>query len=111
VPAPGDHDDGEIGGIIGRGNWWNNWQEKQKYSENTYYNASLSTTNSTCCPDANPGRGGGKPATNRLSYGAANFYSYPHIIRMKKSKRMRRARHVERMEEKKKAYRILVRKL
>jgi hypothetical protein len=23
------------------------------------------------CPDANPGRRGGKPATNRLSYGAA----------------------------------------
>jgi hypothetical protein len=23
------------------------------------------------CPDANPGRRGGKPATNRLSYGTA----------------------------------------
>jgi hypothetical protein len=23
----------------------------------------------TCCPDANPNRRGGKPATNRLSYG------------------------------------------
>jgi hypothetical protein len=23
------------------------------------------------CPDANPGRGGGKPASNRLSYGTA----------------------------------------
>jgi hypothetical protein len=33
----------------------------------------LSTTNPTCCPDANPGRHGGKPATNRLSYGTALF--------------------------------------
>jgi hypothetical protein len=32
-------------------------------------NAALSTTNSTCCPDTNPGRRGGKAATNRLSYG------------------------------------------
>jgi hypothetical protein len=34
----------------------------------------LSTTNPTCCPDANPGRRGGKPATNRLSYGTAYVY-------------------------------------
>jgi hypothetical protein len=33
--------------------------------------AALSTTNPTCCPDANPGRRGGKPATNRLFYGTA----------------------------------------
>jgi hypothetical protein len=26
------------------------------------------------CPDANPGRRGGKPATNRLSYGTAKVY-------------------------------------
>jgi hypothetical protein len=31
----------------------------------------LSTTNPICCPDTNPGRRGGKPATNRLSYGTA----------------------------------------
>jgi hypothetical protein len=31
--------------------------------------AALSNTNPTCCPDTNPGRRGGKPATNRLSYG------------------------------------------
>jgi hypothetical protein len=36
--------------------WWNEWQGKPKYSEKT-------------CPD--PGRRGGKPATNRFSYGAA----------------------------------------
>jgi hypothetical protein len=61
VPAPGDYDDGEIGEIIGRG--------KQSTRRKTCPNAALSTTNPTCCPDANPGRRGGKPATNRLSYG------------------------------------------
>jgi hypothetical protein len=61
VPAPGDY---------GR-NWWNDWQGKQKYSKKTCPNAALSTTNPTCCPDANPDRRGGKPVTNRLSYGTA----------------------------------------
>jgi hypothetical protein len=46
-------------------------QWKPKYSEKTYHSAALSTTNPTCCPDANPGRRSGKPATNRLSYGTA----------------------------------------
>jgi hypothetical protein len=32
------------------------------------------TTNPTCCPDANPGSRGGKPVSNRLSYGTA-FYA------------------------------------
>jgi hypothetical protein len=31
--------------------------------------AALSTTNPTSYPEANPGSRGGKPATNRLSYG------------------------------------------
>jgi hypothetical protein len=61
VPVPRDYD-GEIGGMIGRG---------KKYSEKTCPSAALSTTNPTCCPDANPSRRGGKPATNRLSYGTA----------------------------------------
>jgi hypothetical protein len=47
VPAPADYDDGEIGGIM------------------------IGSTNPTCCPDANPGRRGGKPATKRLNYGTA----------------------------------------
>jgi hypothetical protein len=65
VPAPGDCEDGEFGRMkIGRGN--------RKYSEKTCPSATLSTTN-PIWPDAgsNPGRRGGKPATNRLSYGAA----------------------------------------
>jgi hypothetical protein len=41
-----------------------------KYSDETCSSATLSTTSPTC-PDlrSNPGRRGGKPATNRLSYG------------------------------------------
>jgi hypothetical protein len=77
VPTPGDYDDGEIGGIIGRGS--------RKYSEKTCPSAALSTTNPTCCPDANPCRRGGKPATNRLSYGTATrspcyLSVYPFLI-------------------------------
>jgi hypothetical protein len=55
-------------------NWWNeDSQGKPKYSEKTYCSATLSTTNPTWPdPCANPGRRGGKPATNRLSYGAAS---------------------------------------
>jgi hypothetical protein len=53
------------------GNWWNDWQGKPKYSEKNCPCAALSTTNPTCCPDANPGRRDGKPATKRFSYGTA----------------------------------------
>jgi hypothetical protein len=60
VPAPGDYD-GEIGGMIGRGN--------QSTRRKPAPSAALSTTNPTCCPGANPGRRGGNPASNRLSYG------------------------------------------
>jgi hypothetical protein len=43
-----------------------------KYLEKTSPSATLSTTNPTWPdPGSNPGRRGGKPATNRLSYGAA----------------------------------------
>jgi hypothetical protein len=54
MPAPGDYDDGEIGGLMAG--------ETEVLGEN-YPSAALSTTNPTCCPDANPGRRGGKPAT------------------------------------------------
>jgi hypothetical protein len=55
-------------------NWWNeDWQRKPKYSEKTCPSATLSTTNPTWPdPGSNPGRRDGKPATNRLSYGAAS---------------------------------------
>jgi hypothetical protein len=59
-------------------NWWNkDWQGKPKYSEKTCPSATLSTTHPTWLnPGLNPGRRGGKPATNRLSYGAARIRTY-----------------------------------
>jgi hypothetical protein len=52
---------------------WNEWQGKPRYSEKTCPGATLSTTNPTWpYPELNPARRGGKPATNRFSYGAAN---------------------------------------
>jgi hypothetical protein len=62
VPAPGDYDDGEIGGMIGKGN---------RSTRKSCPNVALSITNPTYYPDANPGRRCGKAATNRLSYGTA----------------------------------------
>jgi hypothetical protein len=70
MPAPGDYDDGEIGGMIG-------WQGKPKYWKKTCPSAVLSTKNSTCCPDANPCRCGGKPVTNR--YGTAKYIIHEYI--------------------------------
>jgi hypothetical protein len=55
--------------------WWNDWQGKPKYSEKTCPSTALSTTNTTCCPNSNPGRRGEKPETNRLSYGTAKHRS------------------------------------
>jgi hypothetical protein len=47
-------------------NWWNeDWQGRPKYSAKTCPSAALSTTNPAWL-----GRRGGKPATNRFSYGA-----------------------------------------
>jgi hypothetical protein len=46
--------------------------------------AALSTTNPTCCPDVNQGHGGGKPASNRLSYGTAQTSTILHGITSKK---------------------------
>jgi hypothetical protein len=59
-------------------NWWNaNWHGKPKYSKKTLPSDSLSTINPTWPdPDSNPGRRCGKPATNRLSYGAALYESH-----------------------------------
>jgi hypothetical protein len=61
-------------------NWWNeDWQGKPQYSEKTCPSSTLSTTNPTWLdPGLNPGRFGGKPATNRFSYGAAFLVCYLH---------------------------------
>jgi hypothetical protein len=56
--------------------WYENWQGKPKYSEKTCPSATLSTTNPTWSDlDSNPGRCGGKSATNRLSYSTASCIS------------------------------------
>jgi hypothetical protein len=71
VPAPDDR-----WWWVWSSRWNENWQGKPKYSEKAYPSATLSTTNPTW-PDlgSNPGRRGGKPATNRLSYGTASTYT------------------------------------
>jgi hypothetical protein len=53
--------------------WWNeNCQGKPKYYEETWASATFLTTNPTWFHlRSEPGRRGGKPATNRLSYGTA----------------------------------------
>jgi hypothetical protein len=68
VPAPDDR----TGWLWS--NWCNkDWQGKPKNSEKTCPSSTFSTTNPTWPdPGSNPGRRGGKPATNRLSYGAAS---------------------------------------
>jgi hypothetical protein len=58
APAPSDYDDAEIGGMkTDRGN---------RITRRKTAPAPL------CPPQIPPDRCGGKPATNRLSYGAAN---------------------------------------
>jgi hypothetical protein len=66
VPAPGDHDDGEIGGMmIGRENW-SSWRKPAPVPL-------CPPQTPHACPDANPGHRRGKLATNSLSYGTAMY--------------------------------------
>jgi hypothetical protein len=62
-------------------NLWNeDWQGKPKYSEKTCRSATSSTTNPTWPePGSNPGRRGGKPAINRLSYGTTLWGSQSQL--------------------------------
>jgi hypothetical protein len=63
--------------------WWNEERQgKPKYSEKTNPSAILFTANPTLPdPGANSGHRGGKPATNRLSYGdGLNSLYYKLII-------------------------------
>jgi hypothetical protein len=77
VPAPDDRL-----GWLWR-NWWNkDWQRKPKYSEKPCPSSTLSTTSPTFLYQVlNPGRRGGKPATDLLSYGAASVSCYFLIFR------------------------------
>jgi hypothetical protein len=64
VPAPGDYDDGEIGGMkIGKGNR----STRRKPAPEPL----CPPQTHVLCSAANPGRRSGKPVTNRLSYGTA----------------------------------------
>jgi hypothetical protein len=55
-----------------------------KCSEKTCPSATLSTTNRKWPdPGPNPGRRGGKPATNRLSYGAAYVHHHRNMLQQK----------------------------
>jgi hypothetical protein len=66
-------------------NWWNeDWQGKLKYSEKTCPSATLSTKYPTCLhPGLNTGSRGGKPATNRLTYGAASKAKHAPTLQIK----------------------------
>jgi hypothetical protein len=78
------------GGLCGWRIWWNEWQGKPRYSEKTCPDATLSTTNPTWPdPGMNPGRRGGKPATNRLSHGAAWFLAYSPYWKKNRSRLMK----------------------
>jgi hypothetical protein len=69
VLAPGDSDDGDIGGrMIGRGTDVRG--ENLPQCRFVYHKPHM------LCPEANPDRRGGKPETNRLSYGTALFKCY-----------------------------------
>jgi hypothetical protein len=61
VPAPVDYDGGEVGGMIFAG-------KTEVLGENLSQCRFVHHKPHMLCPDANPGRSGGKPATNRLSY-------------------------------------------
>jgi hypothetical protein len=65
VPALGDYDDGEICGMIGRGNR----STRRKHAPVPLCQPQISHD----YPGLNPGRRSGKPETNRLSYGTAEL--------------------------------------
>jgi hypothetical protein len=64
VTAPGDYDDEEIGGMM-------NGRENRSIRRKPTPVPLCPPQTLHACPDANPGRRGGKSATNRLSYGTA----------------------------------------
>jgi hypothetical protein len=64
VPAPGDYDDVEFGGMMtGKGNRSTRRKPAQCHFGHNKSHMIL--------PGANPGRRGGNPATNSLNYGTA----------------------------------------
>jgi hypothetical protein len=58
----------------------NEWQRKPHNSAQTSFSAALSTTDTIRLePGSNPGRRGGKPATNGLSYGTTTRSRIQHL--------------------------------
>jgi hypothetical protein len=80
VRAQGDYDDGEIGGMIGRGNR----STRRKPAPVPLCPPQIPHA----CPDANPGRRGGKPETNRMSYGTARFSELKRFMRYATSRKV-----------------------
>jgi hypothetical protein len=72
VPAPGDYDDAKIGGMFGRGN--------RSTRRKPVPMPLCPPQTPHAYPEANPGRRGGKPATNRLSYGTAFSNDYRELF-------------------------------
>jgi hypothetical protein len=68
VPAAGDYDDGEICGMIGKGN--------RSIRRKPAPVPLCPPHTAHAFPDANPGPGGGKPATNHMSYGRAFYVKF-----------------------------------
>jgi hypothetical protein len=85
VPAPGDYDDGEIGGTIDRGNR----STRRKPASMPL----CPLKNLTCYLDANPGSRGGKPASKRVSYGTASPARCDATARCSRMKESRRLIH------------------
>jgi hypothetical protein len=73
VPAPDDRC-----GWLWRSRWTVDWEGKPKFSEKTLPQRHFCPSQNPTWPDPglNPCRHGGKPATNRLSYGAAQFMPF-----------------------------------
>jgi hypothetical protein len=81
VPAPGDCDDGEVGGMNGFGR--GNRSTRKKPAPTPLYPPQIHLPD----PGANPSRRGRKPENNRFSYGAASFgtnsaHSSPYTVRL-----------------------------
>jgi hypothetical protein len=74
LTAPGDCDDGEVGGMNGFS------KETEVLGENLPRRHFVHHKCYLPDPGANPGRRGGKPATNRFSYGAAASYDNRVIL-------------------------------
>jgi hypothetical protein len=74
LTAPGDCDDGEVGGMNGFG------RETEVLGENLHRRHFVHHKSYLPDPSANPSRCGGKPATNRFSYGAACVPSLQSVI-------------------------------